>query len=87
MSTPSSSSSSTAHFVAKLVWNSAVDAVLTYDTVFVELQTKFLNDSVEYVCYEAEATDAITPAPPAAVGAALNANATRQSNHDKLSLC
>ena len=81
MSTPSSSS--TAHFVAKLVWNSAVDAELTYDTVFAELKTKFLNDSVEYVCSEAEATDAITPAPLAAVGAALNANATRQSNHDK----
>ena len=81
--TSSSSNSSTAVLSMKLMWNSPVDAEKTYDTVFAELMTRLVYESVDYVSKVADADDAISPAPAPAVGAALNANAARQANHDK----
>ena len=54
---------------------------MVYDTVFAELMTRLVYESVDYVSKVADSDDAISPVP--AVGAALNANATRQANHDK----
>ena len=81
--TSSSSTSSTAVLSMKLMWNFPVDAEKTYDTVFAELMTRLVYESVDYVSKIADADDAISPAPAPAVGAALSANAARQANHDK----
>ena len=79
--TSSFTTSSTAVPSMKLMWNSPVDAEKTYDTVFVELMTRLVYESVDNVSKVADANDATSPAP--AVGAALNANAARQAYHDK----
>ena len=61
--TSSSSTSSTAVLSMKLMWNFPVDAEKTYDTVFAELMTRLVYESVDYVSKIADADDAISPAP------------------------
>ena len=84
LATPmSTATSSTSVLAMKHVWNSPPDAEKVYDVVFAELMTRFVYEGVDYVMVQADSDAMIMTAPPHAVGAALNANAARQANHEK----
>ena len=67
---------------AKLIWNSCVDAELTYETVDAEFRTKTILEGVNYIFDEMTATEVITPEPPIA-HAAQSTYPSRKENHEK----
>ena len=77
-----STSSVSAVFPTKLMWDSPVDAEKIFETVDAEFKTKTILESVNYVFNLTSASDVITAAPPIAqVGQA--SYAARMENHEK----